>query len=328
MRVNALKFSRLLLRRAAVVVGMSLEHRPVRIRFLTARRVRAGEIIHIPDDHRPARSAIVDMQSFVQLPPILRQFKCAAHFPAQRTLLIRHQLASAPVRQNLLLVAVRGLLQFPPVRVQQQLVRLIIGHIDFRILQFDVERIRGVNQLLQLGIVFKILPGISRAARGTSASAAWVTSPAASASRITSRISSRITTPVAATRITARVAATRALRSSHFLPRIITLIAIHFPRPGKRLSRGQFRRLGFRLRLRRIVRRLLRRRRVQNRPRRRLRIQARRTRKHRSNQESPNANNQSESCFQVSPRLQANRSDQSASTRDVFHSISVASCES
>jgi hypothetical protein len=42
------------------------------------------------------------------------------------------------VRRNLLMVVVRGLLQLPSIRVQDQLMELIIRHIDFTVFQFDV----------------------------------------------------------------------------------------------------------------------------------------------------------------------------------------------
>ena len=293
LRLGFLNFpSYLLLRlRRTTLLTTFLQHRPIRIRIRIARCVRRGDIINISYDHRPPRSSILDIQSFVQLVPILRQFKCTAHLPAQRTLLIRNQLASIPLRQNFLLVAVRRLLQFPSVSVQQQFVRLIVSHIHFRILQFDIERLRGINQLRQLGIVLQVLPRISRATRRRSTSAPGPTSPPASASRITARISARISAATITAARIASVVATRVLRSPQFLPRIVTLVSVHLPRPGQCLPPRQFRRLRFSLsrRPRGLVRRaLLRRRRMQNRPRRRLRIHSRRTTKPRHNKKSQN----------------------------------------
>jgi hypothetical protein len=41
------------------------------------------------------------------------------------------------VRRNLLMVVVLGLLQLPPICVKDELMGLIVRHIDFGVLQFD-----------------------------------------------------------------------------------------------------------------------------------------------------------------------------------------------
>ncbi len=114
---------------------MPFQHRLIRIGIASSLRIfRNSDVEHVSYDQRPSGFAPVDAQRFVNLPPVSRQFKSSAHFPALRTLFVRHKLASIPVSSDFLMVFVCRFLQLPPIGIENKHAVLVVGDVYFRIL--------------------------------------------------------------------------------------------------------------------------------------------------------------------------------------------------
>ena len=94
--------------------------------------LRWGNVVHIGQIDSRAGFGGVDMDRFVKLLAILGQFKSSAHLCALRTFFIRHELVATPMRGDLLLGVVLGLLQLPAVGKQNEPVVLVIRQVNFR----------------------------------------------------------------------------------------------------------------------------------------------------------------------------------------------------
>ena len=114
---------------------MPFQHWLIRIGIMASLRIfRDSNVEHISYDQRPSGFAPIDAERFVNLPPVSRQFKSSAHFPALRTLFVRHKLASIPVSGDFLMVFVCGLLQLPAIGIENKHAVLVVGDVYFRIL--------------------------------------------------------------------------------------------------------------------------------------------------------------------------------------------------
>jgi hypothetical protein len=173
------------------------------------------------------------MQGFVKLPAVLGQFEGSAHLSTLRTLLVRHKLASIPVRSDFLIAVVLGFLQLSPVGVENKLVVLIVRRIDFRILQGETQRTCGANQLLNLFVILYVLSPIASSPIGatTTASGVATATSGVATSRVTAAGVAAATSRVATTRITAvgvaaAVTTTCSSRILSLRARVIALVMI------------------------------------------------------------------------------------------------------
>lgn len=89
---------------------------------------------------------------------IVRQFEGSAHLSAKGAFFIRNQLVAAPMSRDLLVGVIGVFGQLPPVGVEGQLAKPIVGHIDFWILEVDAERFRGMDERLHFRIVRNVFP--------------------------------------------------------------------------------------------------------------------------------------------------------------------------
>ena len=113
---------------------MPFQHRLIRIGIAASLRIfRDCNVEHVSYDQRPSRFAPVDAERFVNLPPVSRQFKSSAHFPALRTLFVRHKLASIPVSSDFLVVFVCGCLQLAPIGKENKHAVLIVRDVHLSI---------------------------------------------------------------------------------------------------------------------------------------------------------------------------------------------------
>src|ERR1700730_534313 len=221
---------------------MPLEHGSVRISLLDAVNVRASGVVHIAYNHRSFGSTVVDVQRFIKSPTVRGQLECAAHFPAQRTLFIRYELASIPVCRHFLMVFVRLLLQLASVGVQGHLPELIVRHIDLRILEVDTERLRRVNQRLHFRIACNVLSTTSWRPVGSSVPWVGITTSHRATARVAARVASGIASWITAripaawiviVGIGARVTSALSFRGSNLLLGIIAVVVIEPPSSGE-----------------------------------------------------------------------------------------------
>jgi len=58
----------------------------------------------------------------------------SAHLAALRTLFVRYELAAVPVRRDLLIIGVSGFLELASIGIENELVKMLVGDVHFRIL--------------------------------------------------------------------------------------------------------------------------------------------------------------------------------------------------
>jgi hypothetical protein len=91
-------WAEVLLGRTIAVVRMALEDRAIWIGVFAGLHVWSGDSVDESNGYGSFRFAGVNVQRFVQLAAIGRQFEGAAHVAAKRTFFIRYELGAAPVR--------------------------------------------------------------------------------------------------------------------------------------------------------------------------------------------------------------------------------------
>src|SRR5258706_15185795 len=136
---------------------MPFHHGLVRIGTLAALRIaRTRDVIHVSHVQRASILAPLDSNGFVGLLAVLGQFECSAHPAALRTLFVRYKLAAIPMRGDFLIIGIRGFLQLASIGIENELVKMLVGDVHFRILTGDRERAGRANQFLYLFVV----PGV------------------------------------------------------------------------------------------------------------------------------------------------------------------------
>src|SRR5258706_8782685 len=170
---------------------MPFHHGLVRIGTLAALRIaRTRDVIHVSHVQRASILAPLNGDGFVDLLAVLGQFKCPAHLAALRTLFVRYELAAVPVRRDLLIIGVSGFLELASIGIENELVKMLVGDVHFRIPTGDGDPAGRANQFLYLFVVTGVPVAIVRSpvrvtAAGVAA-ASWVpTAPRITAPRIT-----------------------------------------------------------------------------------------------------------------------------------------------
>src|SRR5258705_8304317 len=165
---------------------MPFHHGLVRIGTLTALRIaRTRGVIHVSHAQRASVFAPLDANSFVDLPAVLGQFECPAHLAALRTLFIRYQLAAIPVGRDFLIIGICGFLELASIGIENELVKMLVGDVHFRILTGDGEPAGGTNQFLYLFVVTGVPVAIVRSPVRVTAAGVAAASRITAAPRIT-----------------------------------------------------------------------------------------------------------------------------------------------
>jgi hypothetical protein len=184
-------------------------------------RILRRGIVHVAYNHRRIRSAAVYVQSFVELGAVRRQFQCPAHFSSLRIFFVRDQPASIPMRGYFLPSSIIGFLEFPSIRVENNLMAMVVGKIDLGFLECDVQRISGTDQVLHPLAIFLIL-----------------TAPVSSAAPPIGRPPARAREGETDSHVPASTTRPSTVRVSgilHTLSRIITFVQIQLPKASKSL---------------------------------------------------------------------------------------------